>query len=1143
MSSKKETKSTGRKWAGEKSGKDLADCKEGLRLAALYALNMLDTEPEAEFDALTDLAAAICGARMAAVTLVDRDRLWFKSRHNLSAAEAERAGALCSAVVENRAALLVDDASCDARFRDSPLVTASPHVRGYAGIPLSTPEGHCIGTLCVMHNAPLTLDEAALDRLRAIARIAEERVADRHRQAATGTANEVLAAIARVQSEFISGDVSERAAFDDLLSTVLRLTGSEYGFIGEVLEDETGPYLRTWAITNIAWNDETRDFYDLRAPDGLEFRNLDSLFGHSLRTGEALLTNAPGEHPAAAGLPEGHPPLNAYAGIPLHSHGEFVAMLGLANRRGGYSETVLEECAPLLQTIGDLIHARRVSGARDDALKRLAASEHRFNLAINGIAAGIWELDLVAGTLFTSDRLLEILGRAPSPDDSRGTYASDGLQLLLSRVHPDDREKVEAGLQRTWQTREPYEMTYRFQHADGEYLHLFVRGQAEWDETGRAVRMAGSAEDITDRMRLVEIEERTRARLAAVTELGGFGSWEVDLATGEGEWDETTRSIVEVDEDFRPSLAAVMRFTPPEFRKHAQDAFRRSVETGETWDIELPLNTAKGRRIWARIIGKPLIENGRAVRLIGSFQDISERKLREEELETLSNRLTMALDSSGVGVWEFNLERGEFWWDEACVRMFGRDGDDGEMSFRNWKRCVHPEDLPDVMAQIDLAISTERPCRFEYRIILPGGEVRYIRVHALLKRRVDGTRVVGGTNFDITNDVLTAQELDRRRAEAEAANAAKSRFLANMSHEIRTPLNGVLGMAQLLKMTSLDGKQAQFVETLQSSGRALLDLIEDVLDISKIESGMVEIASAPFELAAVVRSTIDVVEPTAREKGLEIDTRIDPEIPAMLLGDEKRMRQVLINIVGNAVKFTDEGRVSVDVRQGEGDTVHFEVRDSGPGIPSDRLDQVFDRFAQVDESATRKHGGTGLGLAICREIVELAGGRIGVSSVHGEGACFWFDVPLPAALAAPDADMPDTRAKGPGMAVRGRVLVVDDVETNRVVAAALVRNAGHEVDIASNGMEAIAALEIGQYDVVLMDIQMPVMSGAETIAHIRASGTPWADLPIFAVTADAICGARDRYLAIGATGYLSKPLDMDAVEAALNSVFRQARRA
>jgi len=291
----------------------------------------------------------------------------------------------------------------------------------------------------------------------------------------------------------------------------------------------------------------------------------------------------------------------------------------------------------------------------------------------------------------------------------------------------------------------------------------------------------------------------------------------------------------------------------------------------------------------------------------------------------------------------------------------------------------------------------------------------------------------------------------------------------------------------------------------------------------------------------MVTSVSDMVSSLARGKGLDVSTAIDPEVLTWVSGDKKAIRQVLINIVGNAVKFTEEGSVSIAVRPFGDDQVEFAVTDTGPGIPADQLDRIFDRFAQVDDSKTRKHGGTGLGLAICRELIQLNGGELGVDSEYGEGTTFWFRLPLPAAKSQRDEGETPVVEQDKEASRTGRILVVDDIQTNQIVAAALVRNAGHAVELAGNGEEAIEALEHDSFDLVLMDIQMPVMSGDEAIRRIRGSGKPYADIPIFALTADASKGAEETYLALGANGYMSKPLDLDRVSRAIEKAFEESR--
>lgn len=1116
--------------------------REDKRIGALRRLDLLDTEVDAGFDALVELAAAVTGASMAAISLVDEDRQWFKARSGLAFRETPRDGAICPHVLEQDGLFSVADAREDKRFASSPLVTGDPHIRGYAGLPIREPGGEPIGTLCVMDPAPLTLQEGSKDQLQQIVRLVEDRIASDFAIAQGRAANAILDEIAREHGDYLTDPDLMDTAFNRLLGLLLDITGAGMGFIGEVRDDEQGRLVRAALFAENAEAERSYESYGFNPDESLEFRGDGSLAGYAALNNQRIFCNSPATNPLARPMPNGEF-VDNFAGIPVRCLGEVVAMVSLANREGGFSDRLLDSCAPLLQVIGDLNHAQRAAQARSEVQQRLARSERRFQLALSGVSAGIWEIDIAAGTLFTSDRLLDILGAQTSEGDARGKYAENGVELLLSRVHENDRDRVEIGLNRAWTNGTPFEMSYRYRHGDGHFIHLFVRGHTQYDADGVPIRMAGSAEDISERMALIEAEERVRARLEAVTELGGIGSWEYSFRSDTLEWDAITRRIFGVSEDFLPTAEEAAAFFEPSVYVRLLRHIKRSVGRQTTWDLELPIKTRTGRTSWVRAVGKTVFRHGRPHKLLGSLEDISERKLREEQMAALSTRLGVAMNASGVGAWEYNLDTHKHWWDEGSMRLFGQEGSQTSDSLDVWRDGVHPDDREAVADLVTAALKERSEYRSEYRIVRPDGEIRHVRSHGVFRERLDGTTVVSGVNIDISQDVLTQVELDRRRAEAEAANAAKSQFLANMSHEIRTPLNGVLGMAQILKMTGLDAKQSHYVETLQASGRALLDLIEDVLDISKIESGMTVFESEAFDLFDLVSGAAEVVRPIAEGKGLALALELDRGLPPLVLGDSKRIRQVLINMIGNAAKFTDSGSVRVRVNPAAGEQIRFEVIDTGPGIPQDRQKQVFDRFAQVDNSATRRHGGTGLGLTICREIVERCGGRIGVESEPGSGACFWFELPLPEtdSLSAGEGETVPVSLPAPSRG--GRVLVVDDVETNRMVAAALVSKAGYEVEMASNGQEALDTLEAAHFDAVFMDIQMPVMSGEDAIAVIRDSRKPYADLPIYAVTADATAGARERYLEMGATGYLAKPLDLAAVQSALDSALDERKRA
>jgi signal transduction histidine kinase/ActR/RegA family two-component response regulator len=378
-------------------------------------------------------------------------------------------------------------------------------------------------------------------------------------------------------------------------------------------------------------------------------------------------------------------------------------------------------------------------------------------------------------------------------------------------------------------------------------------------------------------------------------------------------------------------------------------------------------------------------------------------------------------------------------------------------------------------------------------------------------------------------------EAEQARDAAQVATRAKSTFLANMSHEIRTPLNGVLGMTQALQAKDLDSEAHEMVETIRESGATLMTIVNDVLDLSKIESGRMDIFPVDSRLADVVESCCRLFKPEANDKSIELDATIDPSIPDRLSFDATRVRQCLCNLVSNAIKFTDHGKVSIRASgtTADGKTrVSVTVADTGPGIDGKTQDRLFQAFAQADQSATRRHGGTGLGLAISRDLARLMGGDIVVKSRPGAGAEFTLSfVASSPRRAAPNprpqtAQTPKEPADQRASRIRGaRVLLTDDNAINRQVARLFLQPQGAVITEAGNGREALDLLEKQPFDLVLLDCNMPVMDGMEAIVRIRSSGQPWSTLPVIALTANAMSGDRERLLALGMSGYVSKPVD------------------
>ncbi|NQX02747.1 response regulator [bacterium] len=375
---------------------------------------------------------------------------------------------------------------------------------------------------------------------------------------------------------------------------------------------------------------------------------------------------------------------------------------------------------------------------------------------------------------------------------------------------------------------------------------------------------------------------------------------------------------------------------------------------------------------------------------------------------------------------------------------------------------------------------------------------------------------------------------------AAAAAAAKAEFLANMSHEIRTPLNAVIGMTELLQHSPLGREQREFVDTLRTSGESLLALINDILDFSKIDSGHLDFELIPFSLRGCLESALDLTARPAAEKGLELQLAIDDSVPPAIVGDHTRLRQILVNLVSNAVKFTRQGKVTVTVspRVGVDQTpmLHVSVRDNGIGIPAERVGRLFQAFSQGDASTSRKYGGTGLGLAICHRLVTLMGGRIWVDSTLGQGADFQFEIPFEAAPAVSAAAAMPTGRRVPAVPEPSsslRILLAEDHPVNQRVACLLLDRLGYGCTTVANGLETLAAVARQSFDILLLDVQMPELDGLETARRIRADYEPAARPWIIAMTANAMQGDRDECLAAGMDDYISKPITSGTLREAL----------
>jgi PAS domain S-box-containing protein len=819
--------------------------------------------------------------------------------------------------------------------------------------------------------------------------------------------------------------------------------------------------------------------------------------------------------------------------------------------------------------------------------------------------------------------------------------------------------------------------------------------------------------------------------------LAGVGGWELDIESGNINWSAETARIHGLPTDHQPKLEEAISFYAPEAQPLIRQAVERCMAEGVAWDLELPFIQANGNSIWVRAVGAAVVEDGRTVRLVCAFQNITQQVQARHALQRANERIQLAIEDAGIGIWDWAIATSLVEWDDSMYRLYGREPGTGLSSYDLWQQHLHPEDK--AMAEAALGEAAAGRARFdtEFRVIWADGSVHHIRACAHLVRDAKGQPVrFVGINWDVTEsrrltaerdeerrrladrdatlrllaenatDVITwvgadgrrryvspqakqlfgvpaesllghaplpltdpedqvalraanaallsgavatgcvcfrilhpergeiwiesnaralprdsdgnsagfiavmrdetervklnaerseqveelartnaelerlARHLEKAREKADRASQAKSRFLAGMSHELRTPLNGILGYAQLLKLEGrLNERQSHRVDAMLAAGRHLLDMINMVLDMSAIEAEQVDLHHVAVDPLQLASASLDFVRPGAEQKGLTVRLDGSPRLSGPFVTDPGRLRQILVNLLGNAVKFTEAGSVDLRLTSSEdGERLRIEVVDTGPGVPADERHRLFQEFQRIRDSTTEAFEGAGLGLALSARLSQILGGLIGYSDNPDGGSIFWIDLPRQgpalssqdppgrpdapldpnpaepapqAAAASPDppdddlirevvaangAEAPSSFRRGPAdettpaagddkaPAARPlRVLVVDDIAMNREIACAFLSMAGHLPTPVIGGAEAVAAVQEQVFDVVLMDVRMPYVDGLEATRRIRALAHGCGDVPIIGITAQAFAEQIAACAEAGMDGHLAKP--------------------
>ncbi|NJN75417.1 MAG: PAS domain-containing protein [Synechococcaceae cyanobacterium RL_1_2] len=734
----------------------------------------------------------------------------------------------------------------------------------------------------------------------------------------------------------------------------------------------------------------------------------------------------------------------------------------------------------------------------EEALKR---NEERYNLAVQGSNAGLYDWDLQTDTIYYAPRVMAIIGWDPNESISNPEH-------WLSEIHPKDKAAQRLALFDHLQRGLPYHREYQIRHQQGHYVWLRDVGQAVWNEAGQAIRMVGFIWDITERTEIEEALRVSEERYELAMEGSGAGLWDWDIKQQTTYYSPQVTAISGYSlEDLPLSFMNWNQIIHPDHRQRQSEALWEHLNYGLPYRIEYPIRHQQGHYVWVEDVAQALRnQDGQGIRMAGSMWDISDRKQIEAELQSSRERLAIALKGSNAGVWDINLVTGESYYGPTTRTILGYGIDDPTFPYGEpgWRENIHPDDREQVFAMAERHLQHLGDYDEEFRMRRKDGTYIWLKSSGQGVWNAAGEPIrMAGCLWDIT----TTKEHQRRLEEtnealaqatfkAEQANQAKSEFLANMSHEIRTPMNAILGFTELLQRQIDDPQASHYLKVVSSSGKSLLAIIDDILNLSKIEAGKLQLNFTDVSIAGLFEEIRSLFTLKLKENNLSLTIKIDSSVPEYIQFDEVRLQQIIINLVGNAIKFTDEGGIKINVFS---ETIEqnynlikltIEVIDTGIGIPLEQQEIVFDSFTQVDGSNTRRYGGTGLGLSITSRLTEMLGGHIALMSVPNEGTTFtvvFEEISVvnscPIAGRARDTSSPNFNQIPPL-----EILVIDDVQFNLDLIRGFFHGSHHQLSFASGGIEGLRLAKNLVPDLILLDLRMPDLDGEQVIEGLMMIG-------------------------------------------------------
>ncbi len=750
--------------------------------------------------------------------------------------------------------------------------------------------------------------------------------------------------------------------------------------------------------------------------------------------------------------------------------------------------------------------------------------------------AGDWEVNFETNTVSWSIGMYPIWER----DIMLGPPSVDELG---SFVHPDDSERVMDAIFLLKNANDKANLTYRIAVPSGEKTVITV-AMPFCDNKGKVIRIFGTVIDITEQKKTEEIFRLNEQRLNEAQELANSGSYEFELSTRQVNWSRGCFLIWK-----RPFELGAPTYEEFEATVHPDDreAVRQKNETlskrEDTYTVFYRIVCPDGEVKSLKVITKLQKNNKNELeKIFGTLTDISERVISDEKMKLNEQRLLEAQQLANLGSWQLDITSGKSEWSIGTHLIWDIDLDAAPLTFNELMNTIIEEDRKYVSEVIKAAISSNENFNVEYRIQTVKGNLKIVNGRGRIQTDSKGVPVLMfGSVLDITDRKKEEAELIAAKHQAEDSVRAKEYFLANVGHELRTPLNGVLGMARLLQKTELSITQRNYIDLLSTTAGNLLVIINDILDIAKIDSGTLTFEKVNFDPFQVAETAIQIHMYKAEEKDLILRHLNEGVAIPSLNGDPYRLNQILLNLLSNAVKFTSRGEIvlSQRIKEEEGDTlwVEFSVKDTGLGIPLEKQNSIFDSFTQLNPETANIAGGTGLGLAISKNLVEKQGGVIMVESTLGVGSVFKFTIPYQRSIAT-DIEPNDRSVFAVSQLGPLRVLLAEDNRVNQFIVEAMLQDWGLNVDVASNGREAVELFNKRHYDLILMDIQMPEVDGVEATYLIRASQDKTkAKVPIVALTANTTKQAQRQFMTAGMNDFLVKPFKEESLYKKIINLF------